>query len=212
MRKNFKSLNIDYFEHFSWDCIFSESDDLITKAIEKYSKHPSILKINEHYPKNNKFSFQPTNLEDVTKEVQGLDVSKSAPLESLPAKVMKDIADVFCPKMVIDFNSAIKTGIFPESSKQADVVPLFKKGVRQSKRNYRPVSLLTAISKIFGRLMLRQMHEYMQNIISIFICGFTKGMNAQNCLLFMVELCKKALDKGKKCGVLLTDLSKAFNW
>ena len=36
-------------------------------------------------------------------------------------------------------------------------------------------------------------------------------MNAQNCLLFMVEICKKALDKGRKCGVLLTDLSKAFD-
>ena len=55
------------------------------------------------------------------------------------------------------------------------------------------------------------MHSYMQNVLSIFLCGFTKGMNAQNCLLFMVELCKKALDKGNKYGVLLTDLSKAFD-
>ena len=51
--------------------------------------------------------------------------------------------------------------------------------------------------------MLQQMHAYMQNIISIFICGYTKGMNAQNCLVFMVEFCKKALDKGQKFGVLL---------
>ena len=206
-----KSLNIDYYEHFSFDCIFSDSEDPITKAVEKYAKHPSILKIKEHYPQDSKFSFQPTNLEDVRKNVQNLDESKSAPLESLPVRVLKDIVDVFCPKMVIDFNSAIKTGIFPETSKHADVVPLFKKGVRQSKKNYRPVSLLTAISKIFGRLLLHQMHEYMQKVISIFICGFTKGMNAQNCLVFMVEFCKKALDKGQKFGVLLTDLSKAFD-
>ena len=59
--------------------------------------------------------------------------------------------------------------------------------------------------------MLSQMHAYMQKIISIFICGYTKGMNAQNCLVFMVELCKKALDRGQKFGVLLTDLSKAFD-
>ena len=45
-----KSSNIDYFEHFSFDCVFSESDDHIIKAIEKYSKHPSIMKIREHYP------------------------------------------------------------------------------------------------------------------------------------------------------------------
>ena len=99
-----KSLNIDYYEHFSFDCIFSENEDPIFKAIEKYSKHPSILKIKEQHPQNTKFSFQPTNLEDVRKVVQNLDESKSSPLESLPVRVLKDIADVFCPKMVIDFN------------------------------------------------------------------------------------------------------------
>ena len=127
-----------------------------------------------------------------------LDESKSSPIESIPARVLKDIVDVFVPKMVIDFNAAISTGVFPSTSKVADVVPLFKKGDRLSKKNYRPCSLLSAISKIFGRLMLPQMHGYMQNILSIFLCGFTKGMNAQNCLLFMVELCKKALNKGNK--------------
>ena len=52
-----KSLDINYYEYFSWDCIFSENEDPIFKAIEKYSKHPSILKIKEHYPQNNIFSF-----------------------------------------------------------------------------------------------------------------------------------------------------------
>ena len=142
----------------SWDCIFSENKDPILKAVEKYSKHPSILKIKEHHPQNNKFSFQSTNFADVLKEVRCLDESKSSPMESIPARVLKDIADVFVPKMVIDFNNtAIKTGIFPSTAKLADVVPLFKKGVRQSKANYRPCSLLSAVSKIFGRLMLPQM-------------------------------------------------------
>ncbi len=206
-----KSLNIDYFEHFSFDCVFSEENDPITKSIEKYSKHPSILKIKDHYPQNTIFSFQPTDLQTVLKEVRNLDESKSSPIESVPARVLKDIIDVFSPKIVIDFNNAVSTGLFPQSLKLADVIPLFKKGVKQSKGNHRPVSLLSSISKIFGRLMLNQMHEYMQKILSIFLCGFTKRMNAQNCLVFMVEIWKKALDKSKKCGVLLTDLSKAFD-
>ena len=45
-----KGLNIDYYEHFSWDCVFSESEDPITRAIEKYSKHPSIVKIKGRHP------------------------------------------------------------------------------------------------------------------------------------------------------------------
>ena len=97
-----KSLDINYYKFFSWDCIFSENDDPILKAVEKYSKHPSILKIREHYPQNDNFSFQPTNFADVLNEVRCLDESKSSPVESLPARVLKDIADVFVPKIVID--------------------------------------------------------------------------------------------------------------
>ena len=137
--------------------------------------------------------------------------SKSSPIASVPARVLKDIEDLLCPKIVIDFNSAIDTGIFPQNPKLADVAPLFKKDVKQYKGNYRPVSLLSSISKVFGRLMHHQMHEYMINKLSIFLCGFREKMNAQNCLVFLVEKWRRGLDKSKKCGVLLTDLSKAFD-
>ena len=59
--------------------------------------------------------------------------------------------------------------------------------------------------------MLYQIDEYMGDKLSIYLCGFRKGMSTQNCLLFLVEKWKKCLDKSGKCGVLLTDLSKAFD-
>ena len=55
------------------------------------------------------------------------------------------------------------------------------------------------------------MHAYMLRKLSIYLCGFQKSMNAQNCILFLVEKWRKGLDKSQKCGVLLTDLSKAFD-
>ena len=170
-----------------FDCVFSESEDAVTNAIEKYSKHPSILKIKAHYPENTTFSFQNTDFETVYKLIMNLDGSKSAPIESVPVRIIKDIADVLCPKLVIDFNKAISTGTFPENMKLADVIPLFKKNIRQLKENYRPVSLLSALSKVFERLIHKQMHEYMLKKLSIFLCGFQKEMNAQNCLLFLVD-------------------------
>ena len=206
-----KGLNIDYYEHFSYDCIFTENEDPIMKSIEKYSKHPSILKIEENYPKTEIFSFKPTNLDSVLIEIEKLNESKSSPIESVPARVLKDIQDILCPKIVIDFNSAISTGIFPTNLKAADVAPLFKKECKQYKGNHRPVSLLAAMSKIFERLMHHQMSSYMKNKLSIFLCGFLSLMNAQNCLTFMVEMWRKTLDKSQKCGILLTDLSKAFD-
>ena len=169
------------------------------------------MKIRQVVPRDSVFSFKPTDLGSVLKQVDGLDESKSSPIWSVPARVLKDIRDVLCPKIVIDFNYSVSTGCFPLNPKIADVVPIFKKDVKQLKGNYRPVSLLAAISKIFERLMLSQLNDYMKDKLSIFLCGFRKEMNGQNSLVFMTEMWRKALDKSMKCGVLLTDLSKAFD-
>ena len=210
-----RNLNIEYYEHFSWDryfvCNEIENEDPILKAIEKYEDHPSIIKIKELNTNDKTFSFKPIDLDSVKKEVGDLNVKKSSPIESLPASVMKDMIDIISPKILIDFNSAVKTGIYPHTPKLADVSPLFKKGTKQCKENYRPVSVLSAMSKVFGRQMLKQTRDYMKDFLSIFLCGYTAGMNTQNCLTFMVEKWRKSLDKGGKCGVLLTDLSKAFD-
>ena len=59
--------------------------------------------------------------------------------------------------------------------------------------------------------MRNQMNDYMKDKLSIFLCAFRASMSAQNCIVFMMEMWRKALDKSGKCGVLLTDLSKAFD-
>ena len=59
--------------------------------------------------------------------------------------------------------------------------------------------------------MLDQIDGYMRDKLSVYLCGFRKNMSSQHCLLLLVEKWRKSLDKGGKCGVLLTDLSKAFD-
>ena len=210
-----KMLNIESYEHFSFDEYFlrtdTENEDPIKRAIEKYADHPSIKKIKEKIPIVSPFSFKETTLKSVMDEIENLNVSKSTPIESIPAKIIKDVKHSVGPKIHIDFNKSVKNGIFPQNLKLADVTPLHKKENRQFTLNYRPVSLLPAMSKIFEKLMKSQINEYMAIKLSIFLCGFTKNMSPQNCLLFMVEKWKKFLDKNMKCGVLLTDLSKAFD-
>ena len=210
-----KSLNIENYEHFSFDeyflCKEKENEDLIFRAIEKYKDHPSIQKIKENVPQNASFSFKSTDIKTVIKEIGNLDESKSTPIESIPAKILKDHFDIIGPKIAIDFNLSIKTGVFPQRLKLADISPIFKTGIKQHKLNYRPVSILSALSKIFEKLMLYQVDDYMRDKLSIYLCGFRKSISVQNCLLFLVERWKKSLDKYGKCGVLLTDLSKAFD-
>ena len=101
--------------------------------------------------------------------------------------------------------------MFPDELKLADVSPIYKKGGRNDKSNYRPVSILPVISKIYERFMFLQISDYFLNIFSQFQCGFRKGYSSQYCLIRMLERWKKCIDKKGCAGALLTDLSKAFD-
>ena len=95
--------------------------------------------------------------------------------------------------------------------KLANVTPVFRKGARTSKNNYRSVSILSILSKLFERLISKLLSEFFESILSKFQCGFRKGYGAQHCLLMMLEPWKEAADNNKDFGALLTDLSKAFD-
>ena len=95
--------------------------------------------------------------------------------------------------------------------KKANITSVFKKGDRNSKDNYMPVSILPNISKIFERCIFRQLYSFMFEFLSKYQCGFRKGYSTQHGLLAMLEKWKSAVDKGKSFGALLTDLSKAFD-
>ena len=114
-------------------------------------------------------------------------------------------------KISKDFNNSIDQAIiFPSKSKLADIAPAHKKGNRTEKSNYRPVSLLSTMSKIHERLLFNQINEYISHKLSKYLCGFRKHFSAQHCLVLMLENWKLSLDKKGYCGALLTDLSKAL--
>ena len=95
--------------------------------------------------------------------------------------------------------------------KKADITPIFKKGDRLLKTNYRPVSILATLAKVYEKLLYPQIYDYFDRIFSKYLGGFRKGHSTQHCLLIMLEKLRGALDKGLVTGILLTDLSKAFD-
>ena len=86
-----------------------------------------------------------------------------------------------------------------------------EKLTRTDKKNYRPVSILPNISKIYGRCLYKQLYDYFDIIFSQNQCGFTKGFSVGNCLLLMIEKWRESLDQGGAYGALQIDLSKAFD-
>ena len=129
----------------------------------------------------------------------------------IPAKILKKSANIYIKEITFILNDYIEKGIFPDDLKLADVSPIFKKEDSFKKENYRPVSTLPHMSKVFEKILYKQIDTFMTTKFSPYLCGFRKNHNAQYLLLKMIETWKKHLDKGEKIGVILMNLSKAFN-
>ena len=111
--------------------------------------------------------------------------------------------------MIIDILIlTLKQGIFPDSLKIAKIILVFKQGPRSSCCNYRPISVLSALSKIFERCILNQLKFYCltENILASNQYGFRSGYNATVCLVDLID------DHEEKYAVsIFVDLSKAFD-
>ena len=178
------------------------------KAIMKFRKHPSVSAITNAFNPQS-FNFSKVSVDDVLKEINKLGYRKAIQNTDIPVKILKQNADIFGSYICHFFNVCVDKGMFPSVLKHADIAPAFKKGYRGSKENYRPVSILPVISKIFEKLLCNQITPFMDQFLSNYQCGFRKGFNAQHCLLAMLEKWKKAIDTKKVFGALLTDPSKA---
>ena len=130
------------------------------------SHHASVLKIKEARNSSDCFSFKLVTIEDICKEIRALDASKATQSYDIPTKIIKNNSDIFSRFFQANFNNAIETSTFPEQLKYAGVKPVFKKDSRVDKKNYRPISILTNVSKIYERCINKHLEEYFQALLS----------------------------------------------
>ena len=135
-------------------------NDLILSTIKKYENHPSIKAIKNNVRHDKSFAFDPITLREIENEIQNLDLSKVVQETDIPSKIIKENSDIFAPVFYNCFNENIRLETFPDTLKQASVNPIFKKGCRTSKENYRPVSILPNISKKFEKCLHRQISSF----------------------------------------------------
>ena len=100
---------------------------------------------------------------------------------------------------------------FRNELKLADVTPILKKEDPSPTKNYRPVSVLPSVSKIFERIQHNQVSSYVDQFLSTFMCSYRKGFGTQEALLSLIERWKNTLDQNGCGGAILMDLSKVFN-
>ena len=141
-----------------------------------------------------------------------MDLNKSKKTSGgIPTSILQLAANVVEKNISESINMSIRQCIFPDKLKTADIIPCHNKDDTSNKRNYRPISLLPTISKVFEKCLFNQISNYCQNILSPYLSGFRKGYSTQYTLLEMIKNWKNCLDNSAVIGTILMDLSKAFN-
>ena len=165
--------------------------------MKKYNQHPSILKIKQHVNIDDKFSFSESTDHQLQVQIKSLDPNKATVDNDIPSKILivtNEISSVYLSKI---YNYSQADQRFLDSLKSTDVIPIHKKDEKTNKENYRQVSLLPTISKLFERDMYNQIIIYIEKHLSPYLFGLRKGHSTEQCLNVMIERWKRALDQNK---------------
>ena len=185
--------------------------EILDEIIEKYEGHPSILKIRENVNVENKFIFNDATPIYFREVIGQLDPKKAGIENDIPTKILIQSKDIVCGYLSNIYNNSKNKSTYPKKLKLADVTPIHKKAETTLLKNYRPVSLIPIVSKLFERNMYNQIISYINKFLSPYLFGYRKGHSTEQCLTVMLEVWEKALDGKGKAGAILTDLSKAFD-
>ena len=117
-----------------------------------------------------------------------MSIVKACQKDVIPTKVIRKKKYIFAGFIAKDFNNYVDKGVFPNKLKQADVTPIHKKKDKSDKTNYKPVSILPNISKIYEKLIYGQLYDYFDETLSPCQSGFRKGQSTQDCLLAMLRI------------------------
>ena len=166
----------------------------VQRAIVKFESHPSISLTKNKITNRNSFKFEPVSLSDIELEIRLLNRKKATTHKNIPPKILNSSSEATVNILRRLFNETITKGVFPDDFKLADVTPVFKKDDPFDKKNYRPVRVLLAISKIYEKLMQRQINDYIANHLSPYLCGHRRGFNTQQTLVSLLEKWKKILE------------------
>ena len=128
-------------------------------------------------------------------------------------KILKATIDIITPYLVVLFNKCIKEGVFPNSFKLAEVIPLFKGGDKQDPDRYRPISLLPTIGKLFEKILSIRVLKFLSKheIVSKHQIGFRAKFSTDYAFIDIYDKLINNLDKGLSSCAIFLDLAKAFD-
>ena len=194
-------INVNVPEYHDCESISGNISDTILKAIVKYRIHSSIKAF---------LLILWTEKKPLRKLVVWI-TQKYVKNQIYPQKLLIKMLTFFQKFFIGRLMLQSMKESFHQFSNWLTLPQFFKKGLKNSKDNYRPISILKNLSRVFENIMYKQMATFMDKYFSKFQCGFRKGYSTQLCLIPLIGKCKSAVDSRKFLGALLKDLSKTFD-
>ena len=198
-------------------------NNIITDAFNKYFiSVGSVLEKQLGKSQTDPLSYVDTNEQAlripqiVSDEIQSVisKLNNSSPgCDDIPPKIGKLFVDQYIEPLKYLINKSIAQGIFPDELKLAQVVPIFKAGDEQLVQNYRPISVLPFISKIYEKIVANYLIDFLDsnNLLYKYQFGFRKSHSTSHAIITLVDKVSRALDTGKFVVGLYLDIKKAFD-
>ena len=181
-----------------------------------YAEQTTLPDENKHSPphlvsSSRSFHTLRTSSSEVYDVLKSLKKHKSAGNDDIPASLLLFCARGISSSLASLFNRSFAEGSLPLEWKQALVVPVFKRGDKSLPTNYRPISLLSIVSKVIERLVYNKLYSFLSPSLSTRQSGFRKSDGAEFQLLRLVQRWSELLDKSCYVGTVFFDLRKAFD-
>ena len=159
------------------------------------------------------FRLSQTTVAEVEKLLMGISDSKATGEDGIPIRFLKMTKDISVPILCHIINRSILTNVVPLEWKYAIISPLYKEGDRNLANNYRPISILPAVSKILERVVHGQLYSHIteNNLLSSAQFGFRKHHSTATCILALLDNIYLNMENNKLTGVVFLDLKKAFD-
>ncbi|CAK1581342.1 unnamed protein product [Parnassius mnemosyne] len=162
---------------------------------------------------SNTFKFHRVLPKDIVKYFKTIDVKKTADLWGISVKVILSIIDTLAPYLATIFNISVESGVFPDLMKHSKVIPIFKSGSTLDPANFRPISVLPTLSKLFEKIILDQMLSFftINKLLHNNQFGFTRGRSTTDAGVELIKHIFCAWENSEDALGIFCDLSKAFD-
>jgi len=177
--------------------------------------YASIIKLIQSLPANidNGFQIRTVTLKEVIRELRNIRSDCSTGPDNIPANMIKMVADYLGSPLTDVINTCIKNLYFPSAWKLACICAIPKGNQIKSEKDFRPISILPVLSKVYERLIFHQLSDFIDKnyILNSNISAYRKGQSTTTVLQAIRDDIVKAMKRSEVTMMILADFSKAFD-